>query len=159
MSGFFPFFVFDAERGLVAIHIARDGFAFCGEPFTIFHPGQFQDVLNQANADLIHELFRSDGVFVSVYTWAGQDILETDEILCEFLLGGTPLARGTAHLVNTDSNLLAVPGRADGFGFTAEGTLELTSGGSAHYNAFARSVFLPPDQLKVSAGINLRPLK
>ena len=63
-------------------------------------------------------------------------------------------------MVRTDNNLLGVPDRMDTFGFTAEGTLELTSdGGIAHYNGVSRVVFLPPDQVKVSAGINLVPLR
>ena len=158
VSGFFPFLVFDAKHALVAIHIARDGFGFCGEPFTLFHPAQFQDVLTPANADLIQELFRNDGVFVTIYAWAGQDILVDDDVLCDFL-AGTPIARGTAHLLNTDNDLLGVPGRADAFGFTAQGTVDLTAGGTAHYNAFARWVYFPPDDVKVRAGITLVPLK
>jgi hypothetical protein len=163
-SGYFPFAILDATHGLFAIHVARNGFGFCGEPFTIFHPGQFQDVFIPANADLIHELFRVEGVFTSVYAWAGQDIgvsldggFEDEAKLCDFLLTATPLAQGTARVVRTDNNLLGVPDRMDTFGFTAEGTLELTSGRLAHYTGASRVVFLPPDQAKVSAGINLVP--
>lgn len=164
ISGYFPFAILDASHGLFAIHLARNGFGFCGEPFTIFHPGQFQDVFIPANADLVHELFRAEGVFTSVYAWAGQDIGFTldggfeDEVkLCDFLLTATPLARGTARVVRTDNNLVGAPDRMDTFGFTAEGTLELTSGGLAHYTGGSRVVFLPPDQVKVSAGINFVP--
>jgi hypothetical protein len=161
-SGFF-FAAFDAQHGLFAIHIGRDGFGFCGEPFTLFHPGQFQDVLTPPDELLIQELFRAEGAFVSIYAWDGQDILQTDEILCDFLLNGPRLARGTAHLVNTDNDLLAglrnEPIRADAFGFTAEGTVELTGGGRAHYSALSRFVFFPPDQIKVTERISLVPLQ
>jgi len=164
VSGYFPFIILDARHSLFAIHVARNGFGFCGEPFTIFHPGQFQDVFIPANADLIHELFRVDGVFTTVYAWAGQDIgvtldggFEDEDKLCDFLLTTTPLAQGTARVVRTDNNLLGAPDRMDTFGFAAEGTLGLISGGLAHYNGVSRVVFLPPDQVKVSAGINLSP--
>jgi hypothetical protein len=164
ISGYFPLAILDASHGLFAIHIARNGFAFCGEPFTLFHPGQFQDVFNPANADLVHELFRAEGVFTSVYAWAGQDIgvrldggFEDEAKLCDFLLTTTPLAQGTARVVRTDNNLLGVPDRMDTFGFTAEGRLTLSSGGLAHYNGSSRVVLLPPDRVKVSARINLVP--
>src|SRR5262249_46978656 len=98
----------------------------------------------------------------TVYAWAGQDIgvrvdgaVEDDTKLCDFLLTGTPLARGTARVVGTDNNLLGVPDRTDSFGFTAVGTLELTSGGLAHYTGSSRVVFFPPDEVKVSARVNL----
>jgi len=147
---------------MVAIHIARDAFAFCGEPFTIFRPGQFQDVFTPADELLVQELFRAEGAFVTIYAWAGQNILETDDILCAFLLNQPRLARGTAHLVNTDNDLNAgsreAPIRADAFGFTAEGIVELTGGGRAHYSGFSRAVFFPPDQVKVASGISLTPL-
>jgi hypothetical protein len=166
VSGYFPFAILDARHGLFAIHVARNGFGFCGEPFTIFHPGQFQDVFIPANADLIQELFRVEGVFTTFYAWAGQDIgvgfdggFEDEEKLCDFLLTATPLARGTTRVVRTDNNLDGVPNRMDTFGFTATGTLGLTSGGSAHYSGYSRVVFLPPDQEQVTAGINLEPLQ
>ena len=166
ISGYFPFAILDASHGLFVIHLARNGFGFCGEPFTIFHPGQFQDVFIPANADLVHELFRAEGVFTSVYAWAGQDIGFTldggfeDEVkLCDFLLTATPLARGTARVVRTDNNLVGAPDRMDTFGFTAEGTLTLNGGGSAHYNGSSRVVFVPPDRVKVSARIDLEPLQ
>ena len=166
ISGYFPFAIPDASHGLFAIHVARNGFGFCGEPFTIFHPGQFQDVFIPANADLVHELFRAEGVFTSVYAWAGQDIgvrldggFEDEAKLCDFLLTATPLARGTARAARTDNNLIGAPDRMDTFGFTVQGTLELTSGGLAQYNGVSRVFFLPPDQVKVSAGINLVPLR
>jgi hypothetical protein len=109
VSGYFPFAILDARHGLFAIHVARNGFGFCGEPFTIFHPGQFQDVFIPANADLIQELFRVEGVFTTFYAWAGQDIgvgfdggFEDEEKLCDFLLTATPLARGTTRVVRSN---------------------------------------------------------
>jgi len=145
---------------MFAIHIPADGFGGCGEPFTVIRPGDFQHVLTPADVLLIQELIRTKVIFVTVFAWEGQDVFEN---LCDFLMNGPRLARGTAHLVNTDNDLQAglrdAPIRADAFGFTAEGTVELTGGGRAHYSSLSRFVFFPPDQLKVTEAINLVPLR
>ena len=156
-SGFF-FFVFDAPRGLFAIHIARNGFGFCGEPFTIFRPGQFQQVQNPVDELLVQQLFQAEA-FVTIYAWAGQDILETDDILCDFLLNSPKIAQGTAHLVETDNALFGSPGtRVNAFGFTAEGVVELTGGGKAHYSAYWRFAGRTVEDLKGTEAIILHPL-
>jgi hypothetical protein len=157
-SGFF-FFIFDAQHGMFALHIARDGFAFCGEPFTVFRPGQFQQVLSPADQLLVQQLFQAEGAFVTIYAWQGQDIFETDEILCDFLLNGPRLAEGTARLVSTDNNLFGSPtSRVNAFGFVAEGVVELTGGGAARYSGYSRLAGRTSEDLKATAGINLVPL-
>lgn len=146
---------FDLADGLVAVHIARDGFAGCGEPFTIFRPGLFQDVSSPTFQDLVTELFKAD-VFVTVYPWEGQDI-EVDP--CGFLLNTPRIARGSAHLLRTDNNLFgtAVP-RANAFGYTVEGLLDLTAGGRAHYSTVSRGVAVPAGGFVITENITLAPL-
>jgi hypothetical protein len=143
---------FDLADGMLAVYIARDGFVGCGESFTVFRPAQYQDVSNPLIQDLVNELFRADA-FVTVYPWEGQDI-ETDP--CGFLLDTPKIATGTARLLRTDNNLFgAVSGRANAFGYTAEGILDLTGGGKAHYNAISRAVATPEGGFKVTEEINL----
>jgi hypothetical protein len=147
---------FDLADGLLAIHGPRNAFLFCGESPTMFHPAQFQDVMSPADQDLVNELFRTEA-FVTIYPWEGQDI-EAD--LCGFLLGTPKIATGTAHLLRTDNNLFgAVSGRANAFGYRAEGILDLTGGGKAHYNAISRAVATPGGGFKVTEEINLVPLR
>lgn len=155
-AGYVLIATFDLADGLVAIHGARNAFLFCGESPTIFHPAEFQQVLSPRDEELINELFRADA-FVSVYPWEGQDI-EVD--LCGFLLGTPKIARGTAHLLNTDNNRFgAVSQRGNAFGYTAQGVLDLTSGGQAHYNAIFRAVATPGGGFRVTEDINLVALQ
>jgi hypothetical protein len=147
---------FDLADGLLAVHIARDGFAGCGEPFTVFRPGLFQDVSSPTFQDLVTELFRAE-VFVTVYPWEGQDI-EADP--CGFLLNTPRIARGTAHLLRTDNNLFgAAAPRANAFGYAVEGLLELTAGGQAHYSTVSRGVAVPAGGVLITEDITLVPLR
>jgi len=155
-AGYVLIATFDLADGLVAIHGPRNAFLFCGESPTIFHPAQFQDVLSPADEDLVTELFRTEA-FVTVYLWEGQDI-EAD--VCGFLLDTPKIARGTAHLLRTDNNLFgALSPRANAFGYTAQGVLDLTGGGRAHYNAISRAVATPGGGFTVTEEINLVPLR
>jgi hypothetical protein len=155
-SGYALIASFDLADGLLAVHIARDGFAGCAEPFTVFRPGLFQDVSSPTFQDLVNELFRAE-VFVTVYPWEGQDI-EADP--CGFLLNTPKLARGSAHLVRTDNNLFgAAAPRANAFGYTADGRVELTAGGLAHYSTVSRGVAVPAGGFLLKEDIRLVPLK
>jgi hypothetical protein len=157
----FLFLLFDFEHRLAAAHNARDGFrGLCGDVTTVFTPGEFQDILSPADEILVQELFKAEGAFVNVYPWDGV-FPPTVEALCDFL-HGTRLAQGTARLVNTDNDFFAflrdAPIRADAFGFTAQGTVNLASGGQAQYNAALRFVFFPPEPGRVvTARIGLTP--
>ena len=147
---------FDLADGLLAVYIARDGFVGCGESFTVFRPAQYEDVSNPLIQDLVNELFRADA-FVTVYPWDGQDI-EADP--CGFLLDTPKIARGMARLLRTDNNLFgAAAERANAFGFTAAGVLDLTGGGQAHYNAISRAVATSGGGFTIKEDINLVPLR
>ena len=146
---------FDLADGLLAVFIARDGFAGCGEPFTIFRPAQYQQVSNPVVQGLINELFRAE-TFVTVYPWHGEDI-EVDP--CAFLLNTPKVARGTAKVVRTDNNAAGVEAQlANAFGYTAEGTLTLTGGGEARFRALFRSVVTSSGVVRVNQDIELVPL-
>jgi hypothetical protein len=155
-EGGYPITVtFDLADGLLAVFIARDGFAGCGEPFTIFRLAQYQQVSNPAVQDLISELFRTE-TFVTVYPWEGQDI-EVDP--CGFLLNTPKVGRGTASVVRTDNNAAGVEAqRANAFGYTAEGTLTLTGGGKAQFRAFFRAAFASSGEVEANQDINLVPM-
>lgn len=157
-TSFFFFVVFDADHGMAAAINGRDGIANCGEPFTVSQPGRFQDVLNPSDEILVQELFKADAAFVHVYAWDGVPPPD-DDAFCA-LLTGPRIARGRARLVSTDNDFFAflrsMPIRADAFGFTAQGTVNLTAGGTARFNAVDRVVFFPPDQVKETARIGLR---
>lgn len=156
-EGGYPITVtFDLADGLLAVFIARDGFAGCGEPFTIFRLAQYQQVSNPVVQDLMNELFRTEA-FVTVYPWEGEDI-EVDP--CGFLLNTPKVGRGTAHVVRTDNNVVGAEAqRANAFGYTAEGTLTLTGGGEAHFRVFFRSVVTSSGVVRANQDINLALLQ
>jgi hypothetical protein len=156
-EGGYPITVtFDLADGLLAVFIARDGFAGCGEAFTIFRPAQYQEVSNPVVQDLMNELFRTEA-FVTVYPWEGEDI-EVDP--CGFLLNTPKVGRGTAQVVRTDNNVVGAEAqRANAFGYTAEGTLTLTGGGEAHFSVFFRSVVTSSGVVRADQDINLALLQ
>lgn len=134
----FRFIALDFDRELLATHGFNEaGFpqpppAACGDPITVIHLADVQQVLNPAEQDLIMRLLKTDDAFVRVYDWTGMPpIIPT---ICQ----GTILAKGIGRLVSTDNDLLALAehNRTNAFGFTAEGVLtDLATGGSLHYNA------------------------
>jgi hypothetical protein len=147
---------FDLADGLLAVFIARDGFAGCGEPFTIFRPAEYQQVSNPVLQDLFNELFRAE-TFVTIYPWHGEDI-EVDP--CGFLLNTPKVARGTANIVRTDNNVFGVEAkRANAFGYRAEGTLTLTGGGNANFRAFFQVTVTSSGVVSVNQDITLVPLQ
>ena len=146
---------FDLADGLIAVFIARDGFAGCGEPFTIFRLAQYQQVFSPVVEDLINELFRTEA-FVTVYPWGGEDI-EVDP--CGFLLNTPKVARGTAQVVRTDNNAVGAEAqRANAVGYRVEGTLTLTGGGKARFLGFWRAAVTPSGVVEVNQDINLVPI-
>ena len=165
-EAFFLFVIFDAKNGLAAVLNGRDGIASCGEPFTVSRPGRFQDVISPQDESLIKELFKADGAFVHLYAWDG--IFPPDDDAFCALVTGPRLARGRAHLVYTDNDLLAFlrdPVRANSFGLAGNGVVTLTAGGTARFNAVSRIVAVPPhtvdQEFKVNetARIGLTPIR
>lgn len=149
----FVTFYSDFDRGLTAIH-GVDIVALCaGDPF-FFELVDIQDVTNPTEAAAVNELFQGDDLTTSVwaFTLVG--------FSCAPFVATIPLATGTADLTSTDNDFFAFlrdePARANAFGFTAQGRLNLTSGGTAHFNGEFRAVFKPGESFRAVSKINLR---
>jgi hypothetical protein len=160
----------DPEAGLAVALGSADGFPICGESFT---EERFLDIMfigSRADPErdpdepdallaglLMQALLKGEEIFATVYSLEGEF---TDD--CDFLLNGTKLAEGTVRMVGTDNDFNAFvrgePIRADAFGFTAHGIVNLTGGGTARLNATDREVFFPPDEVKVTTTISLIPI-
>jgi hypothetical protein len=159
-EAFFLYVIFDARTGMAVVLNGRDGIAGCGEPFTLSQPGRFQDVISPQDELLINELFKASGAFVHLYAWNGV-FPPNDDAFCAFVTGPR-IARGRAHLVYTDNDLLAFlrdPIRANSFGLAANGVVSLTSGGTARFNAVSRIVAVSPDKINETNRIGLTPAR
>jgi hypothetical protein len=160
----------DPKAGLAVALGSADGFPICGEPFTqvslldIMLVGSRSDPDRDPNEPdpllpglLMQAILKGDDIFATVYSLEGEF---ADD--CDFLLNATKVAHGTVRMVGTDNDFQAFirgePLRADAFGFSVHGIVNLMSGGLARLNATDREVFFPPDQVKGTTTINLIPL-
>jgi len=153
-TGFF-LVAFDFENQLISIHTTTDDILGCRDLTNVFPDADFQRIFSPADEILVQDLLLSKKHFVAVFD------LSAPLGTCEEILAAK-LAEGTAQFVLTDNDFFAFLRdfgiRANAFGFTAQGTLELMNGGGkAHYNTVQRFVFFPPDEVKVTEKINLRP--
>jgi hypothetical protein len=162
-TSFFLYAVFDAKNRLAAVLNGRDGIPGCGEEFTLSRPGQYQDVVSPQDELLINEIFKADQAFVHLYAWDGSPIPD-DDAFCAFVTGPR-IARGTAHLVYTDSDLEAFlrdPTRADAFGLTGSGTVTMTAaagGGTRRIDVNDRITAVPGHGFSETARIGLTPIR
>jgi hypothetical protein len=79
----------------------------------------------------------------------------TFEDLCE----ATPIASGTGNLTSSDNDLFLTGNGANAFGFRAQGTVELASGGSARVTAVQQLLIKPDGTFEVLvSSVILSPL-
>jgi hypothetical protein len=97
----------------------------------------------------IEALFKTETVFVTIFD------ASAGPPSCALPI----VAEGIGSLVYTDNDLLAdvEDERTNAFGVTSEGTLALTGGGCATYNAYIRFATDGPGQPPVAAGLELHP--
>lgn len=76
------------------------------------------------------------------------------------LCAATPIAHGTGNLTSTDNDLFLSLTRANAFGFRAQGTVELVSGGRAQVTAELQLLILPDGTFRVLAiNVMLHPTR
>src|SRR5438128_1123079 len=127
----------DPEAGYKSIHGFESSVDDVCKGLGIFDEASFQ--VKTLHADEVNSLLVDRGQAVQVFAFIPGRI-------CLTLRGVTPVARGTVNWRRTDNNFTETGtegGRADSFGWAAEGVLDATAGGRVHYNAELRLVINP----------------
>lgn len=77
----------------------------------------------------------------------------------EDLCAATPIASGTGNLTSTDNDIFVTGNGANAFGFRAQGTVELATGGSARVTAVQQLLIKPDGTFEVLvSSVMLHPL-
>lgn len=144
----------DGKSGLQSFHSSIDIGHLCATGQPLFHGVEIQSVLLPTDDEAILLLGKAD----QVYTLVTSEVL-TDFSTCEAIFANL-VAHGLTTWRQTDNDVSGTSGRANAFGHTAHGVLELAGGGLARYSEVKRLTFRPGAAEHTSDvyRINLEPL-